>query len=77
MVWALCTSKRRELYVLILRLLVTTAQEVTGRVPRPRFGMADFELSILYALHDVFEDIRVSGCWSHSGRVKQFNINSD
>lgn len=44
------SSRRRELYELVIQHLKTVAREVTGREVRPVRATADFEIGLLEAL---------------------------
>lgn len=63
------TSKRQDLYQLVVEKLKIVAQEKTQRAINPLRATSDFEIGILQSLAASFPDAQVAGCWFHSGNV--------
>lgn len=70
------TSKRQELYELVLNRLKEVTRRITGREIHPRFVVSDYELGLLQALSNAFPGSRASGCWFHSGQVSIIHLSS-
>lgn len=64
------TRKTKNLYLAVLRLIYRTFEEQFPDVPITiNQVISDYEMALMEAVPEVFEDVEAKGCWFHYGQA--------
>ena len=64
LVYVLLSSKRQNIYILLLQNLVSLAEEL-GISLNPEFILIDFEIAAINAIKAIFPNTKLKGCFFH------------